>query len=79
MRKILVKVVNQDLEHLLENIHAETLLVWGDKDLEVPVDETKIFKQKIKNALVRIVWEAKHKPHLEKPQKFIEILQEFLC
>jgi pimeloyl-ACP methyl ester carboxylesterase len=78
LRKIFVKVVNQDLRLLLPKITAKTFIIWGDKDHLQPVLQTKIFKQEIKDSKVRIVWGAAHDPHLQKPEQFLAILNDIL-
>ena len=78
LRNTLVKVVNQDLTHLLKDIKAATLVVWGDKDSQVGVWRTGIFRREIPNSLIRGVWGSGHSPHLEKPEKFLEVLREFI-
>ena len=78
MRKILVKISNQNLESFLPKIKIPTFIIWGDKDKTLPVSETKIFKQGIKGSKVRIVWGAGHDPHLQKTEQFITILKEIL-
>jgi len=47
MRKILVKVVNEDLRPLLKDIKAPTLLIWGDKDTATPLYMGKIMEEEI--------------------------------
>lgn len=79
MRKPFVKIVNQNLNHMLHQIAVPTLIVWGDKDTLLSVKQTKILKKEIQNSSVRIVWGSGHSPHTEKPEKFIEILREYLC
>lgn len=78
MRDIFVTIINQDLTHLLSKITVPTFIIWGERDTEVPLFHTKMYKRKIYEATVRIVWEAGHDPHLEKPQEFTEILDEIL-
>ncbi|MGA2967652.1 MAG: alpha/beta hydrolase, partial [Candidatus Levyibacteriota bacterium] len=78
MRKIFIRIVNQDLRALLSRIAVPTYIIWGDKDNVLPVSQTKIFKQEIKDSKVRIVWGAGHNPHLEKPKQFIAILKDIL-
>jgi pimeloyl-ACP methyl ester carboxylesterase len=78
MRKILVKIVNQDLTALLPKIKVSTFIIWGDMDDQLPVSETKIFKKEITGAKVRIVWGAGHDPHLQIPEQLISILKEIL-
>ncbi len=78
MQKILVKVVNEDLRHLLSKIKVPTLVIWGENDLSQNVKYGKIMRDEINGAKLRIVWEAGHNPHLEKPKDFIDILEEEL-
>ena len=78
MRKIFVKIVNQDLRKLLPRIKIPTFIIWGDKDDVLSVSQTKIFKQEIKGAKVRIVWGAGHDPHLQRMEQFLTILKEIL-
>lgn len=78
MRDIFKKVVRQDLRHLLSKITAPTCIIWGDRDEQVPVTQTKIYHTCIKNSRVRIVWDCGHNPHLENPHELLTILQENL-
>jgi len=78
MRKIFVKVVNQDLRAFLPKITVSTFIIWGDQDRTLPVSQTKIFKDKIKGSKVRIVWGAGHDPHIEKTEQLISILKDIL-
>lgn len=76
MRNIFVKVVNQDLSKEISQVKCPTLIVWGEKDLVLPVDQALKIKTLIKNSSVRIVWGADHWPHLSKKDEFINILEE---
>lgn len=78
MRNIFIKVINEDLSYLLSEISVPTLLIWGNKDEEVPEWKTKLMKELIPNAKLRVVWGAGHSPHLEKPTEFMEILNDYL-
>jgi len=78
MRDIFLKVINEDLSYLLPKIHIPTLIIWGDKDIEVPEWKTKKMKKLIKNSKLRVVWESGHNPQLEKPREFMEILKDYL-
>lgn len=72
------KIVRQDVEKEATKIKIPTLIIWGDKDNEVTTNSAKKFKSLIANSTLRIVWNAGHDPFLEKPDKFLEILREFL-
>jgi len=78
MRKTLVKVVNQNLESILPKITIPTFIIWGDRDNQLPVSQTKIFKKEIADSKVRIVWGAGHDPHIQKTEQFLSILNDIL-
>jgi pimeloyl-ACP methyl ester carboxylesterase len=72
------KIVRQDVLEDAKKVSIPTVIIWGDKDTEVPVNASKIFRSLIKNSLIRIVWGSNHHPHIEKPEKFISLLNEIL-
>lgn len=78
MKEIFKKVINQDLTNLLPKIKTPTTVIWGENDRILPISHAKTLHSKIKNSRLRIVWGASHDPHLEKPELFIEILEESL-
>ena len=78
MRKIFTQIISQDLTHLLPKIKAPTLILWGDKDKVLNPKLTKVYKKLIPNSRVRIIWEAGHSPHKDKPKEFLEILCQWL-
>lgn len=78
MRKIFVKIVNQDLSKEMAKVKCPTLIIWGEKDRVLPIFQAKIIKETIGGAILRIVWNADHWPHLSKPTEFLEILDEYI-
>ncbi len=72
------KIVTQDIRENAKKIKIPTLIVWGENDKDVPLSSAKTLKAIIPNSILRIVWRATHHPHLEKPDKFIEIIEEFI-
>jgi pimeloyl-ACP methyl ester carboxylesterase len=78
MRKIFVKVVNQDLSKEMSEIRCPTLIIWGEKDLVLPISQAKIIKETVGGAILRVVWGADHWPHLSKQKEFLEILNDYL-
>lgn len=63
----------------LSQLQMPILLVWGDKDTLIPLEE---FGRPLKNQLTRskllILKDAGHAVYLEKPNEFNEILTDFL-
>lgn len=78
MRQVLVKAVNEDLRHLLPNIKAPTLLIWGEKDTATPVSDGKLMEKMIPDAGLVVMKNATHYAFLEKGREFLIIVRHFL-
>jgi len=74
MRETIKKIVEEDLLSELPKIQKETLIIWGEKDRIVPLAHAFIFKEKIKNSKLEILPKIRHSPHLEDPEKLVEVL-----
>ena len=77
MREIMVKTVNTDLTENVKKIKAPTLLIWGDNDLEVPVDEAKELEKLLDDGAL-IILPGTHYCYLENLGRVISILENFL-
>ncbi len=78
LRPILVKVVNEDIGHLLSNIAAPTLLVWGTEDDAAPLESGRRMKQLIPDAGLVTFEGAGHFAYLDEPDRFCTIVRHFL-
>ncbi|MCL5260384.1 MAG: alpha/beta hydrolase [Gammaproteobacteria bacterium] len=78
MRKIMVKVVNQDLRDLLPRVVVPTALIWGQEDQSTPVAAGKLMQQLIPNSQIIILENCGHFPLLDDFQGFIAILDKVL-
>lgn len=78
MRQVLVKSVNEDLKHVMPQIKAPTLLIWGEHDTATPVSDAKIMEKRIKDAGLVVLKNAGHFSFIEKLQEFLIILNNFL-
>lgn len=79
MRKILVKVVNEDLTGKMPHITAPTLLIWGKNDTVTSLEEqAKIMEQTIPNSGLVVIEGAGHYSFLDKPVEFALIAESFL-
>ncbi len=78
MRPTLVKVVNEDLTPLLPGVQAPTLILWGDRDREIPRTAMEIMAARIPNARLVVFEGAGHFPFLDVPERFCGALMEFL-
>lgn len=62
----------------INQINHETLLMWGEKDPWVPIDDAKKFNRAIKNSRIVSYEEAGHVPMEEVPQRSAKDAKAFL-
>lgn len=77
MRQILVNTVNKDLTDSAKKIKAPTLIIWGDNDLEAPLEDAKTLDSVIKDSGL-IVLPGSHYAYLENLEHVVKILNSFL-
>lgn len=78
MRQVLVKVINENLNNLLPQIKASTILIWGSDDTEVPLDEAKYIKSQIDDSGLIVYEGCGHYAYLERLDQTTNIINEFL-
>jgi len=78
MRETMKKVLREDLSPCFSKINAETLIIWGKKDKMIPVKYSSAFKNNIEGSKLEILPRVGHSPHLENPEKLLEIITNFL-
>ena len=78
MRTILVNVVNEDLTKYLKQIMVPTLLIWGDLDTAVSVDDARYAESIMKDAGLVIYEGCTHYAYLERINQTISVLKSFL-
>lgn len=78
MRETFKKVINLDLTDKLKDIIQPTLLVWGENDKDTPLYMAKIMEQNIKDSGIVVLENAGHFSYLDKPNKYVVIVENFL-
>lgn len=78
MKKILVNVVNEDLSECAKKINVPTLLIWGDRDTEAPIEDAKELEKIISDAGLIVLPNSTHYAYLENLPQVINILNNFL-
>ncbi|MCH7605062.1 alpha/beta hydrolase [Patescibacteria group bacterium] len=78
MRKIMQKVIREDLSSAFSQIKTPTLLIWGDKDRAVPVGDAYIMKEQIPNASLEVLVGIGHRVHREVPDKLAEATHRYI-
>jgi len=77
LKPILVKVVNEDIGHMLPRVKASTLLLWGTEDDTVPVWHARRMEELIPDAGLVLFEGAGHFAYLDEPQRFCRIVRHF--
>ena len=77
MRQTLVNVVNEDLTSFARRIEEPTLLIWGEHDEAVPVEEARELEKIMIDAAL-IVLPGTHYAYLENLGQVINILNNFI-
>jgi len=72
-----VKVVNEHLDYLIKDIKSETLLVWGDNDKSVKLNDYKKLLKKI-NTSKGMILKGDHFVYLKNKIKCYNIINKFL-
>lgn len=78
MRRILSRVVNEDLTDRLHLIKAPTLLIWGENDTATPLSDAKIMEKRIPDAGLVSFPGCGHYSFLDNPGQFAAVLKSFL-
>jgi pimeloyl-ACP methyl ester carboxylesterase len=79
MRATLVKVVAEDLRGILSSIRVPTLIIWGDRDQEVPFSSMQIMARGIQGSRLEVLEGAGHFPFVDSPDRFGRLVKDFLC
>lgn len=77
LRKILVKVVNENLIDLLGDIQAPTLIIWGDLDMDTPLYMAHIMEKRIKDSGLVVLEGTGHYSYLDDFYKFRAVINAF--
>ncbi len=78
MRRILSKVVNEDLTDRLPMISVPTLLIWGENDTATPLADAKKMSRLIPDAGLVSFPGCGHYSFLDNPVQFRAVLSSFL-
>lgn len=78
MRKIMVRVVNDNLRYLLNDIICSTLLIWGENDEATPLYMAKIMEEEIPNCGLVTIKGAGHYSYIDDFNTFKIVINSFL-
>ena len=78
MRKTFQNIINEDLKTYYKKITINTLIIWGDKDLDTPLKDAYYLEKNIKNSTLIIYKNAKHFSYLDYPYLTNIIIESFI-
>jgi len=78
LRASFLKIINEDIRNRFPEIKSETLLLWGESDLDSPLSSAKVFKRLIPRSELIILNNAGHYSFLDQPNRFILEVKKFL-
>jgi pimeloyl-ACP methyl ester carboxylesterase len=73
------EVLSADLSSRLEAVQAETLVIWGEKDTVLDPELGRELAKRLARARFVCVEGAGHNPMWDRPQRFNELLLDFLA
>jgi pimeloyl-ACP methyl ester carboxylesterase len=76
MKETFLNVVSDDISFNLPFIKVPTIIIWGDKDQSVPVEDAHFINEKIKNSKLVIIPGADHLLHKQLPETLAEKILE---
>ena len=79
-RAIIRTVRRWDADRVARDAHMiehETLLLWGDRDREVPLADGEVLQEKLPNSRLIVFRECGHLPHEEYPEAFTSVVSDF--
>lgn len=77
MRAVMSRCVNQDLKHVMPDIKASTLLIWGENDTATPISDAKYMEKHIPDAGLVAFSDCGHYSFLDNPAGFQAVMREF--
>ncbi len=78
MREIMVEHVNTDITDYVKKITCPTIIIWGDKDAAVPLEDAYELSSYIKDSAVIVYDGCTHYAYLERLGQTISIIESFI-
>jgi len=69
---------NPSLPHYLRKVSIPTLIVWGRQDAIIPLECGTMYEKSISNSNLKVIDNCGHSPAVERPQEFLDAVNEFL-
>lgn len=78
LEKVFRKVIRYDQTKQIQKISAPTLLIWGERDNDVPLKIAREINSLIKDSELKIISQANHNSFLDNPHLFYGYVKSFI-
>lgn len=78
MRKIMSKIITEDLSADIYRINLPTLILWGSDDSQTPINQAKFIEGQIKNSTLKIFPGIRHNLPLVRPKEVAVEITKFI-
>lgn len=78
MQKTFQNIIKEDLKSYYKNINSETLIIWGENDLDTPLKDGILLRKIIKESALIIYKYSNHFAYLNYPDLTNRIISSFL-
>lgn len=78
MKQVLVNTVNVDLSECAKKIEAPTLLIWGDQDVDAPIEDAKKLEKLLKDGGMVVYEGGTHYTYLEFLKPVCNVINTFI-
>ena len=73
-----MNVIKEDLSRYFPKINSETLIVWGENDIDTPVEFAKTMNSSIPNSRLEVLPNAGHFSFLDQKEEFLTVVKKFI-
>ena len=78
MRAVMSRCINEDLKHVMPQIKASTLLIWGTDDTATPISDAQYMEKHIPDAGLVAFDNCGHYSFLDNPGGFRAVIRNFM-
>lgn len=78
LKETFLKIITEDLKFAASRIKSPVLLIWGSYDKETPLVDGEHLSKLIGGSELKVIANAGHFVHKEKPKEVVQLIEEFL-
>ena len=78
MKEVFLSALSRNLKPILSSIRTPTLIIWGEEDESVPLEDAYTMEKEIPGARLVTFPGIGHSPHKKIPEKLVEEIHKFV-